>query len=237
MKKNSEIVWITGASSGIGKSIAHFFMKEGAKVALSARREELLNKKFLSNKEAKNLCEIYPLDINDSTSVINAYQQIQKNNQVVCLINNAGITSFDLAIDNKLNEIDEIIRTNLLGSIYTIKQVLPAMIENEKGTIINILSVAAKKIFIRSSAYAASKAGLLAYTNVLREELREYGIKIVNLFPGATKTPMWSSNVLEKYSNRMMSPEDMAKIIYQTYISKSNFVQEEIVIRPIKGDL
>jgi short-subunit dehydrogenase len=111
------------------------------------------------------------------------------------------------------------------------------MIEQKQGTIINILSVAAETVLTKSSIYAASKAGLQAYTKVLREELRENNIRIINVLPGATRTPIWPNSALEKYGERMMSPAELAKFIYQVYSINSNLVPEEITIRPIKGDL
>jgi short-subunit dehydrogenase len=78
---------------------------------------------------------------------------------------------------------------------------------------------------------------LLAYTNVLREEVRKYNIKVINILPGATKTPIWSSEMLNKYANKMMSPEDLALFIYSVYDLDSSLVTEEITIRPICGDL
>jgi NADP-dependent 3-hydroxy acid dehydrogenase YdfG len=111
------------------------------------------------------------------------------------------------------------------------------MISRNSGTIINILSVVTQKLFTNSSAYSASKSGLMAYSKVLREEVRNKNIRVLNVYPGATKTSIWPNNVLEKYSHRMITPEEIAKVVYQIYIQKSNVVTEEILLRPIQGDL
>ena len=111
------------------------------------------------------------------------------------------------------------------------------MIKRKKGTIINIISVAAEKVFTRSSAYAASKSGLLAYTNVLREEVRKYNIKVINILPGATNTPMWSDKVLEEYGDKIMKPENIARVLVSVYLQGSDYVTEEIIMRPMIGDL
>ena len=111
------------------------------------------------------------------------------------------------------------------------------MIKKKKGTIINILSVASKKIFTQSSVYSASKAGLEMYMNILREEVRKYNIRIINIFPGATKTAIWPDEMLEQFGKRMMLPEDIAALIFSLYNSNNSVVPEEIVLRPIKGDL
>lgn len=233
---NDKITWITGASTGIGKELALVYNTNGKNVAISGRREELL--KSLS-KQSQSNSKMIPvkMDVLDYDSIIKAEKQISSNFSIDCVINNAGITSFSKAQTDSLEMIDEIVKTNLLGAIYVIKAVLPNFIKNKKGTIINILSVAAVKVFMQSSAYAASKAGLLAYTNVLREELRDYNIKIINILPGATKTPIWPNDALEKFSDRMMSPNDVANFIYSMSMLDKNIVPEEVTLRPIKGDL
>jgi len=153
------------------------------------------------------------------------------------LINNAGITSFKKVEHNSLEDIESIIQTNLLGSIYTIKAVLPLMIKKNKGTIINILSVVTEKIFQQSGAYSASKAGLKAFSQVLREEVRKYNIRVINVYPAATNTDIWSEENKTKFAHRMMNPADIAKMVISIYEHPGNVVTEEIVLRPIEGDL
>jgi short-subunit dehydrogenase len=152
-------------------------------------------------------------------------------------VNNAGVTSFKHAADNSINEINDIINTNLLGAIYSTKAVLPTFIKNESGTIFNILSVVVDKTFTRSSAYAASKMGLLGYSRSLREEVREHNIRVINIIPGATETAMWSQEMRKEKGERMMNPESLARIIVSAYLQKDNLVTEEIVLRPVTGDL
>ncbi|MDH7604499.1 MAG: SDR family oxidoreductase [Melioribacter sp.] len=237
MDKLQKAVWITGASSGIGKELTLEFARKDEIVIATSRRVNLIEnyKKELGEKES-NIIPVQ-LDIEDLKSIENFYKKFSKDFFIAALINNAGVTSFKSAQEDSLEEIKRIIEVNLLGAIYSIKKVLPQMIEMNYGTIINILSVVTHKVFLGSSAYSASKAGLLAYTNSLREEIRENNIRIINIIPGATKTPIWNSSVLEKKSHRMMSPEEIAKLVYYVYSIKSNLVTEEIVIRPIQGDL
>lgn len=237
MDLKNKAVWITGASTGIGKALALEFAKNGEIVLASARRKTLIDS---YKKETKDFSEnIIPiqLDITDFEAVQTFYKKYSKDYFINTLINNAGKTSFNSAEKDSLKEVKDIIDSNLTGSITTIKTVLPEMIEKNTGSIINILSVVTKKIFINSSTYSASKAGLLAYSNSLREEVRKNNIRIINVIPGATKTPIWPGSSLEKYSHRMMSPEDLAKLVYQIYNIKTNMVTEEIVIRPIQGDI
>lgn len=236
MTAKTKVIWLTGAGSGIGKSIAEIFVRKNHNVICCSRDAEKLKRLKTELNDKAGLVDIYKLDVTNHSEISKVYNEIKKGKEIDCLINNAGITSFNLAADDTMEEIRKIIETNLLGSIFTIKTVLPDFIKRKKGTIINILSVVTKKVFTKSSIYSASKHGLLAYTNVLREEVREHNVRIINVIPGATKTPMWSNKVLEKHSDRMMTPSDIGKIVFDVFTLETNMVAEEIVLRPIKGD-
>lgn len=237
MSKEKPGIWITGASSGIGRSAAIEFAKTGARVFVSGRRAAELERINTELDSEKISVEVFPCNVASSSNVDQTVKKILANSKIDCLINNAGITSFKLAEENSINEINDVINTNLLGSIYAIKAVLPHMITNGGGTIINILSVVTKKTFTKSSIYSASKWGLLGYANSLREEVRKYNIKVINVIPGATATPIWSKEMRNEYSDRMMTSEDIARVLVWAFLQKENLVTEELVLRPIEGDL
>lgn len=237
MQNSNSVIWITGASSGIGKAAALEFASIGAKVVISSRRHSFLEIiKKEAGKNAHNI-EILPCNIESLQNVEQAAKKILSGNNIGCLINNAGVTSFKSAEENTIKEIEEVINTNLLGSIYCIKSVLPNMIENRNGTIINILSTAADQVLINSSAYSASKAGLLAYSDVLREEVRKHNIRVINILPGPTYTNMWPQDVLKQYGDEMMQPQDVARVLVSAYLQEKQLVTEKIVLRPIRGNL
>lgn len=237
MTKIKNAVWITGANSGIGRSLTHYFSKQGITCIASARREEVLKKMKSEFPEYQNNIALFPLDVSNTDDVHDVSKNIFKKYDVDCVINNAGITSFTPAEDDSIDDVYKIIQTNLIGAISVIQNILPHFKKRGGGTIINVLSVAAQKIFKNSSIYSASKAGLQVYSNVLREEVRKYNIKVINVLPGATRTPIWSAEMLTDYASKMMSPEDIAELIYKIYKNDSNLVAEEIVLRPIGGDL
>ncbi len=237
MSELEKAVWITGASSGIGKELALEFARNGEIVIATARRINPLESLKKSLDEHSDKILTYAFDITNKKAVTEFYNSVSEKYSIGCLINNAGATSFKKAEQNSIDEIETIINTNLLGSIYAIKTVLPGMLQRKAGTIINMLSVVTKKILTGSSAYSASKSGLMAYTNTLREEVRSSNIRIVNVSPGATQTPIWPNSALEKHSYRMMSPSEIAKLIYHIYSIKSNLVVEDISLRPIQGDI
>jgi 3-oxoacyl-[acyl-carrier protein] reductase len=230
-------IWITGGGSGIGKAAAKEFARTGSRVFVSGRRSKGLEKLNEELEKEKLSINSFPCNVASSANVDQTIKKIVSLCPIDCLINNAGITSFKAAEDNSIPEINDIINTNLLGSIYTIKFLLPYFIKQGKGTIINILSSAASKIFTNSSAYTASKMGLLGYTNVLREEVRKYNIRVINILPGATETAMWSSEVRKANSERMMTGEEVARLLVWVYLQEGNMVPEEIMIKPIQGDL
>lgn len=233
---NNSAIWVTGASSGIGKALAIKFANKNHLVVGSARRVDLIEQIRKDLIEPKNLI-VFKNDISNNKEITELTSTLQKKYNIECIINNAGVTSFKPFIENSVVDIEQIIDTNLKGSIYAIKSVLPKMIENNSGTIINILSVAANKIFQNSALYASSKAGLKAFSKVIREELREKNIKIINIYPGATVTEMWAQSVIDDNSDKMMSTQHLANFIYDVY-SNSKFISpEEIEVKPITGDL
>jgi 3-oxoacyl-[acyl-carrier protein] reductase len=161
----------------------------------------------------------------------------EKYGKIDVLINNAGVTVFKSIMETKLTEFDSIMSTNLRGAFLCIKSVLPQMIKRKNGHIINIVSVAANTVLENSSAYAASKAGLLALSNVLRKEVRKFNIKVTNILPGAVETSMWDSKVRTRHRNRMMSPADIAQVTLEVFNQPKKVLIEDVIVRPIKGDL
>jgi short-subunit dehydrogenase len=235
MDKEKSGIWITGASSGIGKATVNEFVSVGCNVFASARRVNELNR--LTENDDESQIGIYPCNVASRANVDQTFKKISAENNINCLINNAGITSFKSVEENSIKEIDEVINTNLLGSIYTTKAVLPHFKKNGSGTIINVLSIVTEKTFTNSSVYTASKMGLLGYARVLREEVRKYNIRVINVLPGATETPIWTREMREENSERMMKPDSIARLIVSTFLQSDNLVAEEIVIRPLQGDL
>jgi len=237
MNKN-KVVWITGGSSGIGKACVVEFARNGYTVCATSRRTDSL-KKIKESLHSEGIeISIHQCDVSNLEQVTKTRDNIiGTHKRIDCLINSAGVSSFKTAMDDSFEDIRVIIETNLFGSIYTIKSVLPVMKEQGGGTVINILSIVNKKVFTNSSAYAASKQGLQGYTESLREEVRKDKISIVNVYPGATETGIWTENVRKKYGDRMMQTEEVAKAIVWSFKNEGNLVVEELVLRPQQGDL
>lgn len=227
------IIWICGASSGIGYELAKLLIRNDYKVAVSARRKDLLEEKFSEDKD----CLIFPCDISDLSEVIRTFEIIKENYFIETLINCAGVFNPVSIQQSGIEDIVKTLEINYLGSVFTIKSVLEDMIAKKEGNIINILSVVTDKIYKNSASYTASKMALLGFTNVLREEVREHNIKIINVFPGAVSTDIWNSKIVEKYGNRMLSPVEVAEQIFLLFGKNGNLVTEELKLRSIYGDL
>jgi short-subunit dehydrogenase len=133
--------------------------------------------------------------------------------------------------------VHDIIETNLTGPLILLKEILPSMVERKKGWIFNIISMVARKTFEGSSVYTASKAGLLGFGKVLREEMRSHGIRVINIIPGPTETEIWHPKVRRKNAWRMMQAKSVAEAILAAYQMPDDLVVDEMVVRPIHGDL
>jgi len=235
---NNKVVWITGASTGIGKEIANAFSKAGYIVVVTARRKSRLvnivsELKFAGHESAAFVCNV----ASERTVHSTAKRIVEKYGKIDCLINNAGVTSFKSFLDTKVYDYDYVMDINLRGAFLCMKSVLKGMMKQKRGHIINILSVSANTVFENSSVYSASKAGLLALSNSVRAEVRKYNIKVTNILPGAVETAMWDAKTRQKNKNRMMAPEDIAHIVLQAFEQPKKVLIEDIIIRPVKGDI
>jgi len=234
----NKVIWITGASTGIGRELAKVLAKTGNIIVVTARRKSRLTSLVNEIKFAGNHASAFVCNVTSERSVQITTKRIrEKHGKIDCLINNAGVTVFKSLQETKVYDYDYVLNTNLRGAFLCIKAVLPEMIKRKNGHIINVLSVAALKPFTNSAVYSASKAGLFALANCLREEVRKFNIKVTNILPGATETPMWDSKTRQKYHRRMMSPRELAITIASIIETPKKVHLEEVIVRPIKGDL
>lgn len=237
MKSSKKIVWITGTTEGIGKELAMKFAQDNI-VVCSARRKAKLEQAVKQIEKASGEAVAMECDISSESDVKSTVSSIlKKYGRIDGLINNAGVTTFKLFTESTVKDYDYIMDVNLKGAFLCIKAVLPGMIKQKSGHIINILSVAAITTFEYSSLYAASKAGLKAMSEGIRKEVRKDGIKVTNIMPGATVTPMWDKDFRDKNKNRMMKAEDIAWLTLDVFNQPKSMVTEDIVVRPIKGDV
>jgi NADP-dependent 3-hydroxy acid dehydrogenase YdfG len=233
------IVWITGASSGIGRAIAHRLASKNMLVVLSARRIEILREIVEGIRESGGHATALQCDVTKETDVEWAIKSIKHTfgEGPDILVNNAGISPY-ADIDEMTTEMfDRVIETNLVGNFLCAKAVLPEMIRKGKGVILQMLSIASIKPFSGGTAYGSSKFGALGFSNALREEVRSKGIKVISVMPGAVETESWSEEERVEFRGRMMQPEDIAASVAHILEDPDRMMTEEIILRPIGGDL
>lgn len=185
MNFHNKVVWITGASSGIGEALAYAFAQEKAKVIISSNEPEELNR---VKKNCHN-CFVVPFDLTDTEKIHNAVEKVvQEFGNIDILINNGGISQRALAIETPVEIDRKIMEINYFGQIALTKNVIPYMIKNGGGHIAVTTSITGKFGFPLRSAYSASKHALYGFFETLRQELKNEKINITIVCPGRVKT-------------------------------------------------
>lgn len=215
---NGKVVIITGASDGIGREAALLFAKEGACCVLAARRGELLAKLLYELPGGTQKHLHYPTDISKDEDV-NALisEVIEKYGKIDILVNNAAISYVGRVKDMNLEKAEETLNINLMGTIRITRYVLPNMVKEKSGHIINISSVIGKRGVPYRSIYCASKFGIEGFAESIRSELEKYNIKVSVIRPPSVKTDF--SNKIEHDSSinhhelDSLNPKTVAKTI------------------------
>lgn len=225
MSKQTKVVIITGASSGIGKSTAELLLKENFKVVLAARRldklEEIVQKLSVSAEDYLAV----ETDVTDVTSVDNLVEQtMTKFGRVDVLINSAGIMPLSTLAEGRVDEWDNMIDVNIQGTLHSIKNVLPVMRKQRNGHIINIASIAAHEANPLGGVYGATKAAVLMISNSLRKEESnaKSNVRVSVISPGSVNTELLNS-VNSKETKEFMTS------IYEEYAISSNRIATAIL--------
>jgi 3-oxoacyl-[acyl-carrier protein] reductase len=237
--EGKKIAWIVGGSRGIGYACAEALGKEGYQCAISSRNSKELEE--AADKLRSSVLSVLsvPCDISQEESVTQAYKTITSHfgEAPHILINSAGISPWSTFSETTTEEFDSVIAINTRGVFLTSREVLPAMYERKEGAIVQILSVASIKGYKNGAAYVASKFAALGFTNALREEARQHGVRVIAVLPGATETELWGEEEREQFHEKMMQPEDIAQAVMAALKAPQRALVEEILLRPIGGDL
>ena len=213
--KNKKAI-ITGGSRGLGKATAIAFAKEGINVAITGRNETTL-KETVSELEAFGIKAIYSVfDVGNYEDVKSNIQSIVKRlGSVDILVNNAGIAAFGTLNDMEVSQWSQIIQTNLMGMYYVTKEVLPFLISQNEGDIINVASTAGLNGNANTSAYSASKFAVIGMSDSLMKEVRKNNIRVCTLTPSTIASDMSIDlGIATKDSqDRVLQPEDFAELI------------------------
>jgi short-subunit dehydrogenase len=224
MSTNADkVVWITGASSGIGEALAKAFAKEGSRLVLSSRRKEELERVKKELRLDDSHCLVVPLDLGETSSIDSITEQvIARFGRIDILVNNGGISQRSLTRDTPLEIDRKIMEINFFGTVALTKSVLPQLLKQKSGAIVVISSVAGKFGFFLRSAYSASKHALHGFFESLRMEVYNDNIKVLIVCPGKIRTNISVNalkedgsphNVMDKSQDEGLSADECAKQI------------------------
>lgn len=209
---------ITGASSGIGRVLAVRLARQGARVALVARRADRLESLAMEITAAGGTALVVPCDVGDREQVSRSSRRILGElGGVDLLVNNAGYGHHRRFLDWDIDDIERMMRVNYLGTVYWTKALLPQMVERRSGWIVFVASVAGKLGVPEESAYAASKFAMVGLAEALSYEVEDYGVHILTVCPGTIRTDFFDAEALNRMppvSRRMMAePEPLVEAI------------------------
>ena len=240
MKLKNKVAIVTGAGQGIGRETALALAKEGAKVVVSditgkihdvVKEIEKLGSQALAIKaDVSNRKETEEL----------AKKTVNKFGRIDILVNNAGIFPFKSLVDMKEEDWDKVLDVNLKGVFNCTKAVIPMMVKQRYGKIINITSIAGVKVgYIGLSHYCASKAGIVGFTKATALELAQYGINVNAIAPGATETPgvkaIMSKEDMKRFAQtipmkRYGQPIDIANLVVFLASDESSYITGECIV-------
>lgn len=185
----NKVIWITGASSGIGEALTYALSRRGAKIIISSRRKEALEQVKENCKSDISDIHILDLDLSDSDSIpAKAQKALSIYGHIDYLFNNGGISQRSNAVSTRMDVVRKVMEVNFFGAVALTNEILPAMIERKEGNIIVTSSVMGKFGTRYRSSYAASKHALHGYFDSLRQEIYEDNIRVTLVCPGFIKT-------------------------------------------------
>ena len=243
-KMKDKTVFITGASSGIGKACAEAFAGEKANLVLAARRDDRL-KEVAGNLEKKfNIkTKIIALDVRNSDDVKKSFNELDERwSNIDVLINNAGLArGFDKIYEGNIESWEEMIDTNLKGLLYITRTVLPGMVSRKKGHIINIGSLAGHEVYPNGNVYCATKFAVNALTKAIRMDCLENEIKVSTIDPGLVETEFSivrfsgdkqrADKVYEGLAP--LTPEDIADAVLYCATRPGHVNINEVILTPV----
>ncbi|MBY0543488.1 MAG: 3-ketoacyl-ACP reductase [Sphingobacteriaceae bacterium] len=229
---NGKNALITGAGKGLGKAIAIALAQEGVNVGLVGRTEKDLISLAEELKTYNVKIAIATADVSDMEAVNVAVAKIKRELGVIdILINNAGIGAFGNFMELEPSKWKEIIDINLMGAYYVTRAVLPEMIDRKIGDIINISSTAGKNGSALTSAYSASKFGLIGMSESLMQEVRKHNIRVTTMLPSTVATDMaLNLKLTDGNPDKVMQPEDFAELlIAHLKLNRRVFIKESAI--------
>ena len=229
---------VTGAGRGIGRAIAEALARQGAAVTLAARTRGEIAAVAEAIRNAGGRALAVPTDVTQDARVEALVDTtIGELGRVDILVTAAGVAAFGPVASAKVSDWDPMLAVNLRAVMTCCRAVLPAMIRQRSGTIVNIGSVAAARPIPGAAAYAATKAGVAAWSRVLAEELRADGVRVGVISPGAVDTPLWDAIPGGPDRGRMLTAETVARAVLLMVTLPPGATLEELTLMPAGGIL
>jgi NADP-dependent 3-hydroxy acid dehydrogenase YdfG len=233
MNISDKVSIVTGASSGLGKAFSEALVHQGAAVVYGLARSS--DKLEIIRDELGNRFQPVPMDITDLESIEEwVMETFSDDNEPDILINNAGLAIFSNIEDLTLYEWHSMVETNLNGTFYTTRQLIPYMKDNENVChIINISSIAGKVAGPKMTGYNASKFGVRGFTEALFQEVRYDGIKVTSFCPGSSDTHFFDRIEGAEANENMLQASSVADQVTDVIETPDNFLIDEIIMRPL----
>jgi NADP-dependent 3-hydroxy acid dehydrogenase YdfG len=233
-----QVALVTGAGRGIGRAVALGLAGEGAAVALAARSRAELAALAAEIRDAGGQALAVPTDVSQDAAVEALVEEVVGTlGRLDVLVTAAGVASFGPVAAAKPGDWDAMLAVNLRAVMVCCRAAVGAMLRQRRGTILNIASVAATRPIVGAAAYAAGKAGVVAFSRVLAEEVRAAGIRVGVLLPGAVDTPLWDAVPNPPDRRRMLTPQDVARAVVLMATLPPGAALEELTLLPAGGIL
>lgn len=206
---------VTGGSRGLGKAIALALASEGVHVVVTGRDEVKLAETVKEIEKTGVKADYAIFDVSNEEKVKESIAKVIHDfGTIDILINNAGIGEFGGVLELSTERFEKIIQTNLFGPYYIMKNILPAMVEQKSGDVVNVASTAGLKGGPMTSAYTASKAGLIGLSESVMYEMRKHNIRVCTLTPSTIATDMSKDlNLTDGNPEKVLQPEDFAELV------------------------
>lgn len=237
LNENPKTILITGASSGIGEYTAYEAAKNGHQLILCARRQELLKKvKKACEKYGAKKVHVYPLDIANPKSIDQLMDWLTVNHiSVDILVNNAGFGHSEPFAEVDFQMVQSLFKVNVLGLMYLTQSIVLRMLDEGKGQIINIASLAGKVSTPNYAVYGATKGAIISFSNALRMELKPFDIQVTTVNFGPVNTPFFDQierNRREASANTAftLSVQKAAKTVYGAMGTKKRELNRPILL-------
>jgi NADP-dependent 3-hydroxy acid dehydrogenase YdfG len=232
-----QVALVTGAGRGIGRAVARALAVEGAAVVLAARTRSELAAATEEIRAVGAQALAVPTDVTQDRAVgVLVDEAVARFERLDVLVNAAGTASFGPFADSKADDWDGMLAVNLRATMVTCRAVLPVMLRQGRGTIVNIASIAATRPILGAAVYAATKAGVVTFSRVLAEEVRP-AVRIGVVAPGAVDTPLWDGVPGAPDRARMLRPGDVARTVVLMASLPPGAALEEVRLLPAGGIL